>query len=123
MQTLADQDGPRESMEQQRLNDWSATGGSAEDNVLSPAALYITAILESVLPIHQSRGVVVADPSRHVCEHVLSALSRVMGRDSGKSSASVEDLFTAVAEDDSIWGFFTRMNGKSDPPIFRGRRN
>lgn len=29
-----------------RTNAWTAVGGSAEDNVLNPSALYITAILE-----------------------------------------------------------------------------
>jgi hypothetical protein len=49
---------------------------------------------------------------RHVAEHVLSSLSRVINRDSDNTSASLEDLFTAVAEDEAIWGFFKRMQGK-----------
>ncbi|KAF8204678.1 hypothetical protein BJ912DRAFT_5135 [Pholiota molesta] len=59
--------------------------------LLDPAALYLTAILESM------------------CEHILSNVGRVAARDSSRTSATVNDLFVALCEDDSIYGLFRTM--------------
>ncbi|TEB30120.1 hypothetical protein FA13DRAFT_1814781 [Coprinellus micaceus] len=59
--------------------------------LIAPAALYLTAILEAV------------------CEHVLSNVGRVAARDSSRTTATVNDLFTALCEDASIYGYFRTM--------------
>lgn len=59
--------------------------------LLDPAALYLTAILESM------------------CEHILSNVGRVAARDSSRTNATVNDLFVALCEDDSIYGLFRAM--------------
>ncbi|PPQ66726.1 hypothetical protein CVT26_009527 [Gymnopilus dilepis] len=59
--------------------------------LLDPAALYLTAILESL------------------CEHILSNVGRVAARDSSRTSATVNDLYTALCEDDSIYGLFKTL--------------
>ncbi|TFK25917.1 hypothetical protein FA15DRAFT_667903 [Coprinopsis marcescibilis] len=56
--------------------------------LVAPAALYLTAILEAI------------------CEHVLSNVSRVATRDSSRASATVNDLFTALCEDASVYDYF-----------------
>jgi hypothetical protein len=43
--------------------------------------------------------------------HILSNVSRVAARDSSRASATVEDLFVALCEDDSIYGLFKSMKG------------
>jgi hypothetical protein len=53
-----------------------------------------------------------ADPLRHVCEHILSQLARVVVRDSSIAVAGPQDLYVALCEDESIYGLFTRMKGK-----------
>lgn len=58
---------------------------------IPPAALYLTAIIE------------------HVCEHVLSNTGRVASRDSSRSTATLQDLFIALCEDDAIYGLFRIM--------------
>ncbi|KAF9478399.1 hypothetical protein BDN70DRAFT_879999 [Pholiota conissans] len=62
-----------------------------KDALLDPAALYLTAILESM------------------CEHILSNVGRVAARDSSRTNATVNDLFVALCEDDSIYGLFRTM--------------
>ncbi|KAF8165671.1 hypothetical protein B0H34DRAFT_689999 [Crassisporium funariophilum] len=59
--------------------------------LVDPAALYLTAILESM------------------CEHILSNVGRVAARDSSRTNATVNDLFVALCEDDSIYGLFKIM--------------
>ncbi|KAJ3514250.1 hypothetical protein NLJ89_g2482 [Agrocybe chaxingu] len=59
--------------------------------LLDPAALYLTAIIESM------------------CEHILSNIGRVAARDSSRTYATVNDLFIALCEDDSIYGLFRAM--------------
>ncbi|CAA7258588.1 unnamed protein product [Cyclocybe aegerita] len=59
--------------------------------LLDPAALYLTAIIESM------------------CEHILSNVGRVAARDSSRTYATVNDLFIALCEDDSIYGLFRAM--------------
>lgn len=44
--TLASQEDARASKEEHRMETWVNAGGNPEDSVTSPAALYITAILE-----------------------------------------------------------------------------
>jgi len=61
--------------------------------LVDPAALYLTAILESI------------------CEHVLSNVGRVVARDSSRAIATVNDLFVALCEDVSIYGLFKTMKG------------
>ncbi|KAL5487695.1 hypothetical protein ACEPAI_5803 [Sanghuangporus weigelae] len=71
----------------------TSTSGFAVHNVqyIAPAALYLTAIVE------------------HVCEHVLSNTGRVASRDSSRSTATLQDLFLALCEDDAIYGLFKIM--------------
>ncbi|KAF9534568.1 hypothetical protein CPB83DRAFT_842530 [Crepidotus variabilis] len=59
--------------------------------LLDPAALYLTAIIESM------------------CEHILSNVGRVAARDSSRTYATVNDLFVALCEDDSVYGLFKTM--------------
>lgn len=57
------------------------------------------------------------DFSRHVCEHVLSQLARVVARDSSIAVAGVQDLYVALCEDENIWGLFKRLQGEHVPSI------
>jgi len=57
--------------------------------------------------------------SRHVCEHVLRQLSRVVARDSSIAIAGVQDLYVALCEDESIWGLFKRLQGKLPVPSLK----
>ncbi|TCD63879.1 hypothetical protein EIP91_004819 [Steccherinum ochraceum] len=79
---------------ERRLNDRMVEAGGSfppRMNMLAPAALYLTAILE------------------HVCEHVLSLVGRVVSRDSSRAVATVQDLFVALCEDDTMYGMFKAM--------------
>lgn len=58
---------------------------------------------------------------RHVCEHVLGQLARVVARDSSIAVAGVQDLYVALCEDESIWGLFKRLQGESSR--IRSRRS
>ncbi|KAG1833559.1 hypothetical protein EV424DRAFT_945784 [Suillus variegatus] len=62
-----------------------------KQEVLSPASLYLTAIIESI------------------CEHILSNVGRVASRDSSRATANSQDLFIALCEDSTIYGFFKNM--------------
>jgi hypothetical protein len=46
-----------------------------------------------------------------VGRHILSNVGRVAARDSSRTSATVEDLFVALCEDESIYGLFKSMKG------------
>ncbi|KAL0580523.1 hypothetical protein V5O48_001510 [Marasmius crinis-equi] len=61
-------------------------------SLVAPAALYLTAILEAM------------------CEHILSNVGRVAARDSSRTTATLQDVFVALCEDDSIYGLFKTMN-------------
>ncbi|KAG2013255.1 hypothetical protein CC2G_010186 [Coprinopsis cinerea AmutBmut pab1-1] len=76
-----------------RINDKFSRSGASPPKVLlvAPAALYLTAILEAV------------------CEHILSNVGRVAARDSSRTSATTNDLFTALCEDASVYGYFRTM--------------
>ncbi|KIY73974.1 hypothetical protein CYLTODRAFT_365006 [Cylindrobasidium torrendii FP15055 ss-10] len=71
-------------------------GRSPATALVAQASLYLTAILEAI------------------CEHILSNVGRVASRDSSKSLATVPDLFTALCEDDAIYGLFKTMNVYSE---------
>lgn len=43
--------------------------------------------------------------------HILSNVGRVAARDSSRTNATVNDLFVALCEDDSIYGLFRTMKG------------
>jgi hypothetical protein len=45
--------------------------------------------------------------------HILSNVGRVAARDSSRTVATANDLFVALCEDDSIYGFFKTMEGAS----------
>ncbi|RXK36716.1 hypothetical protein M231_06023 [Tremella mesenterica] len=92
--TLAPQTPPPAGVEDSLMAAWKAAGGDTSEDTLAPAALWLTAILE------------------HVCEHVLAQLARVVARDSSISTASVQDLYVALCEDESVWGIFKRMKVK-----------
>ncbi|KAJ7098695.1 hypothetical protein B0H15DRAFT_901252 [Mycena belliarum] len=59
--------------------------------LVAPAALYLTAILESM------------------CEHILTNVGRVAARDSSRTGATVQDVFVALCEDHSIYALFKSM--------------
>ena len=44
--------------------------------------------------------------------HILSNVGRVAARDSSRTYATVNDLFVALCEDDSIYGLFRMMKGR-----------
>ncbi|KAI0774744.1 hypothetical protein BD413DRAFT_472713 [Trametes elegans] len=91
----SDEDAEAERRLQQRME---AAGSSSPPNpsLLAPAALYLTAILECVpLPI--------------CLQHVLSNVSRVAARDSARTLATIQDLFTALGEDDALYGSLKSM--------------
>ncbi|KAF8345563.1 hypothetical protein F5887DRAFT_884708 [Amanita rubescens] len=54
---------------------------------IAPAALYLTAIVE----------------------HILSNVAKVTARDSSRTDATIQDLYTALCEDESIYGMFKSM--------------
>ncbi|KAF8559139.1 hypothetical protein OG21DRAFT_1432124 [Imleria badia] len=62
-----------------------------KQTLLAPASLYLTAIIESI------------------CEHIVSNVGRVAARDSSRAIANGQDLFIALCEDSSIYGFFKNM--------------
>lgn len=76
-----------------RINEKMHMGGGfpPKATLMAPAALYLTAILEAM------------------CEHILSNVGRVASRDSSRSAATANDLFVALCEDHSIYGFFKTM--------------
>ncbi|KAL6307196.1 hypothetical protein BKA93DRAFT_118541 [Sparassis latifolia] len=79
---------------EKRLNAKMGTNNSSappKASLLAPAALYLTAILEST------------------CEHLLSNVSRVAARDSSRTTAILQDVFIALCEDDSMYGMFKTM--------------
>ncbi|CAL1700124.1 unnamed protein product [Somion occarium] len=94
--------------EKRLIGRMASVGVSAppQTHLLAPAALYLTAILE------------------HVCEHILSSVSRVASRDSSRTVATVQDLFVALCEDDSMYSMFKAMKvyeqiesvSKAQPP-------
>ena len=45
--------------------------------------------------------------------HILSNVGRVASRDSSRTAATANDLFVALCEDHSIYGFFKTMKGAS----------
>ncbi|EJD01530.1 uncharacterized protein FOMMEDRAFT_126526 [Fomitiporia mediterranea MF3/22] len=90
--TFNDSDEDTDSEKRWQAKVTSANGFSSHNaQFIAPSALYLTAILE------------------HVCEHVLSNTGRVASRDSSRSTATLQDLFLALCEDDSIYGLFKVM--------------
>ncbi|CAL1700121.1 unnamed protein product [Somion occarium] len=89
--------------EKRLIGRMASVGVSAppQTHLLAPAALYLTAILE------------------HVCD-----VSRVASRDSSRTVATVQDLFVALCEDDSMYSMFKAMKvyeqiesvSKAQPP-------
>jgi hypothetical protein len=43
--------------------------------------------------------------------HILSNTSRVVSRDSSRTSATLNDLFVAICEDVTLYGTFKAMKG------------
>ncbi|KIY42895.1 hypothetical protein FISHEDRAFT_54498, partial [Fistulina hepatica ATCC 64428] len=62
-------------------------------NLVPPAALYLAAILE----------------------HILSNVGRVASRDSSRVTAPIQDLFTALCEDSTVYPLFKTMKGTLGP--------
>ncbi|WWD15867.1 hypothetical protein CI109_100291 [Kwoniella shandongensis] len=96
LSTLAPQDAEEEKKEEELMAAWKRAGGDISEETVEPAGLWITAIIE------------------HVCEHVLSQLARVIARDSGITIAEPQHLYTALCEDETIWGLFKRMKVKDE---------
>lgn len=49
--------------------------------------------------------------------HVLSNVGRVAARDSSRTTATVNDLFTALCEDASIYPYFRTMKGAAEASL------
>lgn len=80
--------------------------------LVAPAALYLTAVLEHIcecVPFLSLRRYQVT----HVVfiRHILSNISRVVSRDSSRTSATLNDLFVAICEDVTLYGAFKAMKG------------
>ncbi|OCH94528.1 hypothetical protein OBBRIDRAFT_789216 [Obba rivulosa] len=86
----SDEDAEAEKRLSAKMEDISGST-PPKTSLLAPAALYLTAILESI------------------CEHILSNVSRVTARDSSRTVATVHDVFVALCEDDMIFGTFKAM--------------
>ncbi|KIK67609.1 hypothetical protein GYMLUDRAFT_785545 [Collybiopsis luxurians FD-317 M1] len=88
--TLNESDGDKSA--ESRLHErFAATGQPPRPSLVAPAALYLTAILEAM------------------CEHVLSNVGRVASRDSSRTYASVQDVFVALCEDETVYNLFRSM--------------
>ncbi|EIM88094.1 uncharacterized protein STEHIDRAFT_167449 [Stereum hirsutum FP-91666 SS1] len=87
--TLNDSD--EDPQTEARLNARLGSPSPRKAALVAPAALYLTAVLESI------------------CEHILSNVGRVATRDSSTTTASLEDLFVALCEDDSMFSLFRTM--------------
>ncbi|BEJ15212.1 hypothetical protein CspHIS471_0409790 [Cutaneotrichosporon sp. HIS471] len=74
---------------------WESAGGDGSEETVAPSGLWLTAVLE------------------HICEHILSKLSQVVARDSSIVTATVTDLYTALCEDATVYGFFKRMDARA----------
>ncbi|KAH7887493.1 hypothetical protein F5I97DRAFT_838227 [Phlebopus sp. FC_14] len=92
--TLSDMDENSET-EAHLLERMSAEGVPIpKQSQLTPASLYLTAIVESI------------------CEHILSNVGRVAARDSSRATATAQDLFIALCEDSTIYALFKGMKGQ-----------
>ena len=47
----------------------------------------------------------------HVTRHILSDVSRVASRDSSRAMATMQDLYTALCEEEGIYSFFKTLEG------------
>ncbi|KAE9404838.1 hypothetical protein BT96DRAFT_988929 [Gymnopus androsaceus JB14] len=87
--TLNESDGDKSA--ETRLHERFASAGQPpKPSLVAPAALYLTAILEAI--------------------HVLSNVGRVASRDSSRTYASVQDVFVALCEDETIYNLFKSMD-------------
>lgn len=50
-------------------------------------------------------------PYTDFVRHILSNISRVVSRDSSRTSATLNDLFVAICEDVTLYGTFKAMKG------------
>lgn len=50
--------------------------------------------------------------------HILSNISRVVSRDSSRTSATLNDLFVAICEDVTLYGTFKAMRGMMTDQLF-----
>ncbi|KAJ3923740.1 hypothetical protein F5877DRAFT_30796 [Lentinula edodes] len=87
--TLNESDGDKsaEARLQERL---VGTGPPPKPSLIAPAALYLTAILDS--------------------RHVLSNVGRVASRDSSRTYANIQDVFVALCEDETVYNLFKSMD-------------
>ncbi|CCM03353.1 uncharacterized protein FIBRA_05482 [Fibroporia radiculosa] len=86
----SDEDADGEARLRDRMREHGSSSAPRASEV-APAALYLTAILESI------------------CEHILSNVSSVAARDSSRTIATVQDIYIALCEDDAIYGTFKSM--------------
>ena len=47
----------------------------------------------------------------HATRHILSDVSRVASRDSSRAMATMQDLYTALCEEEGIYSFFKTLEG------------
>ncbi|KAH9833797.1 uncharacterized protein C8Q71DRAFT_860069 [Rhodofomes roseus] len=85
----SDEDGEAERRLSERMK--GSNMSPPHPSEVAPAALYLTAILESI------------------CEHVLGNISSVAARDSSRTVATSQDIFTALCEDDAFYGTFKTL--------------
>ena len=81
--------------------------------LVGPAALYLTAILEHfcecVPPFLREKSRITHVDSKR---HILLTISRVVSRDSSRSSATLNDLYVAICEDEQLYETFKSMKGQ-----------
>jgi hypothetical protein len=52
-----------------------------------------------------------------IIRHILSNVGRVASRDSSRTYATIQDLFTALCEDDAVYGLFKKLKGIELGPL------
>lgn len=50
---------------------------------------------------------------------IIKQTGEVVGRDSGSTTATASDLYTALSENESVWGFFKRFQCELIPVHLR----
>ena len=147
--TLSDSDEDTDAEDRWQLKVTNASGFSPHNvPYISPAALYLTAIIECVHSSPRVDHVLIFGacefpglfaskrlnnsslPSLRLSSlhlhsffrHILSNIGRVTARDSSRTTASLQDLYTALCEDETIYGLFKNMKGHSRHHHCQGNR-
>ncbi|KAK2465956.1 hypothetical protein APHAL10511_001597 [Amanita phalloides] len=79
-------------------------------NRIAPAALYLTAIVEALCEYVDNLFLYkTAQLIGETHRHILGDVAKVTARDSSRTDATIQDLYTALCEDESIYGTFKPM--------------